>query len=62
MKLLLIPLDEAIVFPSVTATLPIDPGEEERVFLLWSAVVGIMVFMRGDKAPSAAAPGAPVAT
>ena len=31
---LLIPLDEAIVFPGVTATLPIDTGDEERVFLL----------------------------
>ncbi|MGN6588272.1 MAG: AAA family ATPase, partial [Solirubrobacterales bacterium] len=31
---LLIPLDEAIVFPTVTATLPIDVGEEERVFLI----------------------------
>src|SRR3954447_15262701 len=30
----LIALDEAIVFPTVTATLPIDVGEEERVFLL----------------------------
>ena len=30
----LIPLDEAIVFPTVTATLPIDVGEEERVFLI----------------------------
>jgi ATP-dependent Lon protease len=34
MQLLLIPLDEAIVFPTVTATLPIDVGEEERVFLV----------------------------
>src|SRR5215218_3031626 len=34
MNLLLIPLDEAIIFPAVTATLPIDPGEEEHVFLL----------------------------
>src|SRR6266705_5969940 len=34
MNLLLIPLDEAIIFPAVTATLPIDPGDEERVFLL----------------------------
>src|SRR3954452_22295287 len=34
MNLLLIPLDEAIIFPGVTATLPIDPGEEERVFIL----------------------------
>ena len=34
MSLLLIPLDEAIVFPSVTATLPMDPGDEDRVFLL----------------------------
>jgi len=30
----LIPLDDAIVFPTVTATLPIDVGEEERVFLI----------------------------
>jgi ATP-dependent Lon protease len=34
MAYLLIPLDEAIVFPTVTATLPIDVGEEDRVFLL----------------------------
>ena len=34
MNLLLIPLDEAIIFPAVTATLPIDPGDEERVLLL----------------------------
>jgi ATP-dependent Lon protease len=34
MTYLLIPLDEAIVFPTVTATLPIDVGEEERVFLI----------------------------
>jgi ATP-dependent Lon protease len=34
MAYLLIPVDEAIVFPTVTATLPIDVGEEERVFLL----------------------------
>ncbi|HMT05759.1 MAG TPA: endopeptidase La [Solirubrobacterales bacterium] len=34
MDLLLVPLDDAIVFPSVTATLQIDVGEEEQVFLL----------------------------
>ena len=34
MSYLLIPLDEAIVFPTVTATLPIDAGDEERVFLI----------------------------
>ncbi|MGA8745351.1 MAG: endopeptidase La [Solirubrobacterales bacterium] len=34
MDYLLIPLDEAIVFPTVTATLPIDVGEEDHVFLL----------------------------
>jgi ATP-dependent Lon protease len=34
MNLLLIPLDEAIVFPTVTATLPIDTGDEDRVFVL----------------------------
>ena len=30
----LIPLDDAIVFPAVTATLPIDVGAEDRIFLL----------------------------
>jgi ATP-dependent Lon protease len=34
MSYLLIPLDDAIVFPTVTATLPIDVGEEDRVFLI----------------------------
>src|SRR4051794_40262578 len=34
MRLLLIPLDEAIVFPGVTATLPVDTADENRVFLL----------------------------
>ncbi len=34
MTYLLIPLDEAIVFPTVTATLPIDVGDEDRVFLI----------------------------
>jgi ATP-dependent Lon protease len=34
MRLLLIPLDEAIVFPGVTASLPVDTEEEDRVFLL----------------------------
>src|SRR4051794_25070772 len=34
MTFLLIPLDEAIVFPGVTATLPIATGDEDRVFLL----------------------------
>ncbi len=34
MAYLLIPLDDALVFPGVSATLPIDTGEEERIFLL----------------------------
>ncbi|HVC07944.1 MAG TPA: endopeptidase La [Solirubrobacterales bacterium] len=34
MAYLLISLDDALVFPGVSATLPIDVGEEERVFLL----------------------------
>jgi len=34
MAYLLIPLDDALVFPTVTASLPIDVGDEERVFLL----------------------------
>ena len=34
MAYLLIPLDDALVFPGVSATLPIDTGDAERVFLL----------------------------
>ena len=34
MKYRLIPLDETIVFPTVTATLPIEVGEDDRVFLI----------------------------
>ena len=34
MAYLLIPLDDAIVFPTVTGTLPIDVEQEDRVFLL----------------------------
>ncbi len=34
MAYLLIPLDDALVFPGVSATLSIDTSEEERVFLL----------------------------
>ena len=34
MNLLLIPLDDAIVFPATTANLPIDAAGEEKVFLL----------------------------
>jgi ATP-dependent Lon protease len=34
MEFPLIPLDDAIVFPAITATLPIDVGAEDRVFLL----------------------------
>src|SRR5882757_11522418 len=34
MAYLLIPLDETIFFSTVTATRPIDVGDEERVFLL----------------------------
>jgi ATP-dependent Lon protease len=30
----LIPMDEAVVFPAITATLPIDVGDDDRVFLL----------------------------
>src|SRR3954451_14530201 len=32
--LLLVPLEDAVVFPNMTLTLPIDVGEEERVFLV----------------------------
>ncbi len=34
MRLLLIPLDEALVFPGVTASLPVDTQDEDRIFLL----------------------------
>ncbi|MGB0121006.1 MAG: endopeptidase La [Solirubrobacterales bacterium] len=34
MSLLLVPLDESIVFPSVSANLAIDVGEDDQVFLL----------------------------
>jgi ATP-dependent Lon protease len=34
MAYLLIPLDDALVFPGVSATLSIDVGDEDRVFLL----------------------------
>jgi ATP-dependent Lon protease len=64
MAYLLIPLDEAIVFPTVTATLPIDVGDEDRVFLLPRrdgefARVGVVaeVIERGSSRS-----GAPVAT
>ncbi|MCK9247490.1 MAG: endopeptidase La [Solirubrobacteraceae bacterium] len=32
--LLLIPLDDVVVFPTMDVTLPVDPGEEERVLLV----------------------------
>jgi ATP-dependent Lon protease len=34
MAYLLIPLDDALVFPGVSATLSVDTGDEDRVFLL----------------------------
>src|SRR2546423_5761547 len=33
-SLLLVPLEDAVVFPNMTLTLPVDVGEEERVFLV----------------------------
>jgi ATP-dependent Lon protease len=33
-KYLLIPLEETVVFPNMTATLPLETGEEERVLLV----------------------------
>lgn len=32
--LLLIPLDDVVVFPTMDVTLPVDPGDEERVLLV----------------------------
>jgi ATP-dependent Lon protease len=33
-NLLLVPLDDAVVFPNMTITLPVDVGDEERVILV----------------------------
>jgi ATP-dependent Lon protease len=33
-ELRLIPLEETVVFPGMSATLPVDPGEDERVLLV----------------------------
>jgi ATP-dependent Lon protease len=33
-ELLLIPLEDAVVFPNMTVTLPVDAGDEERVLLI----------------------------
>jgi ATP-dependent Lon protease len=33
-KLLLVPLEDVVVFPNMTVTLPVDVGEEERVLLV----------------------------
>jgi ATP-dependent Lon protease len=30
----LIPLDDTVVFPGMTVTLPVDTGDEQRVFLV----------------------------
>src|SRR2546430_2053288 len=32
--LLLVPLEDAVVFPNMTLTLPVDVGDEDRVFLV----------------------------
>src|SRR5919199_189930 len=32
--LLLVPLDDTVVFPTMDVTLPVDPGDEERVLLV----------------------------
>ena len=34
MKYLLIPLEDTVVFPNMTATLPLDTGTESRVLLV----------------------------
>ncbi|MGZ4431169.1 MAG: endopeptidase La [Gaiellales bacterium] len=33
-KLLLIPLEDTVVFPKMSITLPVDPGEDERILLV----------------------------
>ena len=33
-KLILVPLDDTVVFPNVTVTLAVDPGDEETLFLV----------------------------
>ena len=32
--LLLVPLEDVVVFPNMTVTLPVDVGDEERVLLV----------------------------
>ena len=34
MNLLLIPLEDTVVFPNMNLTLPVDAGDEERVVLV----------------------------
>src|SRR5437899_10271611 len=33
-RLRLVPLDDTVVFPSMTVTLPVDVGQDDRVFLV----------------------------
>src|ERR1700758_2437902 len=33
-RLLLVPMEDAVVFPGMSLTLAVDPGEEERVLLV----------------------------
>src|SRR3954465_11465126 len=62
--LLLIPLDDPVVFPTMDVTLPVDPGDEERVLLVPRhdgeyARVGTIARVANRVPPPGGAPGAP---
>src|SRR6266513_72632 len=51
MRLLLVPLDDSVLFPTMTATVAADVGYEKRVFVLereYRAVVEEIFELRGD--------------
>src|SRR3954466_1869428 len=63
-KLLLIPLEDTVVFPGMTVTLPLDVADEDRVLLVpqhesqCAAVGTVADVIDGDRMPG----GAPVVT
>src|ERR671931_169 len=61
MRLLLVPLDDSVLFPTMTATVAADVGGEKRVFVLPrkdGAYGGIAAFLRSIAEPGALADSA----
>src|SRR3954464_9567818 len=63
--LLLLPLDDTVVFPTMDVTLPVDPGDEERVLLVPRhegeyAPVGTIARVANRLRPPGGARGAPL--